>query len=385
MEIKLRHRVIYLLLYIIAGPFIRLFTGYRRLVMKDVPAPAIVVANHTTDLDPALVGMSFRRHMVFVASEHVGRLGFWSRLIRWAFSPIVRVKGKTDAKSGKQILRVLRGGGNVCLFAEGNRSFNGLTGAAFPATGKLVKASGATLITYRVVGGYMAAPRWGGRTRRGPITGAPVTVYTPQQLASMSAEEINRAIQTDIDEDAYARQLRQPQPYKGRALAEFIQTALYLCPKCGAVGTLTSLEDRFACGCGLHGRVDEQGWLRGEELPFDNVRDWDAWQRRQLEIVVAEADSGAICTDLGEELHRLEPGVGTTQEDTGPLSLYADRLVCAGRSFPLRQIADLAIIGRQTMVFSTLDGESWELRNPLPRSALKYKHAFDILTRRDTK
>ena len=88
----------------------------------------LVVANHNMDYDPILVSMAFDDHLYFVASEHVFRWGLLSRLLVWAFAPIARMKGTADAQSAMQILRTLRKGRNVCLFAEGNRSFNGVTG-----------------------------------------------------------------------------------------------------------------------------------------------------------------------------------------------------------------------------------------------------------------
>ena len=49
----------------------------------DVKGPCIVLCNHVTDWDPLLLGAAFRRQMYFVASEHILRLGFVSRLLVW--------------------------------------------------------------------------------------------------------------------------------------------------------------------------------------------------------------------------------------------------------------------------------------------------------------
>ena len=72
------------------------------------------------------------------------------------------------------VMRRLRKGGSVAIFAEGNRSFNGLTGDILPATGKLARSSGASLVTFRFSGGYLSSPRWcGSRVRRTSLPASP--------------------------------------------------------------------------------------------------------------------------------------------------------------------------------------------------------------------
>ncbi len=133
----------------------------------------------------------------------------------------------------------------MCLFAEGNRSYNGVTGPIFPATGKLAKATGASLVTYRFEGGYLTTPRWSRSTRKGNMRGYVVNVYSPEQLKTMSPEEVNQRIREDIMEDAFDRQLTMPYRYKGKDLAKGLEHALYFCPKCGKTGTLHSSKKHF--------------------------------------------------------------------------------------------------------------------------------------------
>lgn len=43
----------------------------------------------------------------------------------------------------------------VCIFPEGNRSFNGLTGDILPTIGRVAGRCGMKLVTYRIEGGYL--------------------------------------------------------------------------------------------------------------------------------------------------------------------------------------------------------------------------------------
>jgi 1-acyl-sn-glycerol-3-phosphate acyltransferase len=359
------------------------FAGYREGV------PALVISNHTTDLDPLFVGCSFPGHLYFVASEHVFRMGFASALIRFFFSPIVFSKGSTDVRALREILGRLRKGARVCLFAEGGRSFSGKTGRIDESTGKLAKLSGAALITYRLRGGYFFSPRWGRKMRRGPVWGEPVGFYPPEKLKSMKPEEITALIERDIYEDAYETMRSNARPYRGKALAENLETALYLCPCCGGMGTLSSRGDTLSCCCGLAVRYDGCGALSpafrdgeptGGEKVFATVSDWWFWQDTAVERIVGAAGTEPVCADEGESLFEVKAGSGLSLLERGRLSLGREGLCCGETRFPLEDIPELAVTGQRTLVF-TARGNRYELRNDKPRSAAKYQRVFELLVR----
>lgn len=211
-----RHRAVYRFCKATLGGIIQNIYGFHPEKAQLGKGPYLITANHNGDLDPALVAMSFPDHMYFVASEHIFRKGFASWLLKYLFAPISRVKGMTDATAALNIIRAIKKNTNVFLFAEGNRSYNGVTGPIFPATGKLAKATGASLVTYRMEGGYLTTPRWSHGTRKGHMRGYVVNIYTPEQLKQMTPEEVNDRIREDIMEDAFDRQRTMPYRYKGK-------------------------------------------------------------------------------------------------------------------------------------------------------------------------
>lgn len=358
----------------LGGPICRA-VGFSAPVCAPGCAPMLVVANHNMDYDPILVSMAFDDHLYFVASEHVFRWGLLSRLLVWAFAPIARMKGTADAQSAMQILRMLRKGRNVCLFAEGNRSFNGVTGPIYPATGKLARASRASLVTYRLRGGYLSTPRWALTRRRGGVTGALVHVYKPEQLARMTDEQINAAIAADLYEDAFESQRERMLRYRGKRLAEGLEYALYLCPRCGGVGTLHGEDDRFACSCGLSVRYNEYGFFEGDDVPFATVRDWDAWQRagtRQLAARAETTPDEPVFSDPAQRLLRIDGGRHRTAcVAEGMLSLSASALRVGEAAFPLDEVTDLALCGRARMVFFS-GGTQYEIGAKPPCCGYKY-------------
>ena len=318
-----RQRRAYGVMFPLARVLMGWLLNYRATPGPQVDGPCLVLSNHVTDFDPILVGLSFPRHMYYVAGENVMRMGFLSKIVARYASIIQRVKGTTDAEAALQILRTLRKGRNVCMFAEGSRTFTGETLPIAPATAKLVKLSRSTLVTYRLTGGYLSTPRWSAHRRKGRMTGGPVGVYSPEQIRGMSEGQVLELLQRDLYENAYETQAKAPVAFKGKALAETLETALYLCPGCHRIDTLHSRGDRFWCDCGLAMTLDEFGFFRGEGLPFSTPLDWDRWQEGEMEKLADGLGEEAAFSDENQTLNRKEADHRLTPLVTGTMFLFS--------------------------------------------------------------
>ena len=384
-----RHKGIYAFLLATLGGIIRNIYAFRFEPVQLGEGPYLITANHNGTLDPAFLAIGLRRHMYFVASEHIFRKGFISWILTYFFSPIARVKGSTDATAALSVIRAIKRKNNVCLFAEGNRSYNGVTGPIFPATGKLAKATGAALVTYRLEGDYLTTPRWAPNIRRGKMLGHVVHIYSPEELKQMTPEEVNAHIQEDIMEDAFERQLIQPYLYKGKDLAKGLENAIYFCPKCGRNGCLKSSKNVFSCSCGLRVRFTETGFFEkaspeDDEPPFRTVRDWDYWQNKRIEQYAAElGDDETAYSDENVSLI----GVGRKHQskvlEIGKLTITKKELSVGGHTFALSQISSMALMGVYKIMFSVA-GESFELRAAKnPYCGRKYHTFFELIKRQN--
>lgn len=343
----------------------------------QVGGPLLVLANHNTDWDPLLLGMAFPEYMSFVASEHIFRWGFVSKLLNYLFAPISRFKGATADTTALTIVRRLKQGTSVAMFAEGNRSFTGITGEILPATGKLARISGATLVTYSFKGGYFTSPRWcGSKLRKGKLVGSVVNVYPPEKLRSMGVDEINAAIAKDLHVDAYEDQRSDMVPFKGKALAEGLERVLCLCPKCGDLDTLRSNGNKLECKCGFSAIYNEFGFFEGENLPYNTVTEWDEAQTAQL---IARFDAGElILKDDEMTLKEIMPDHGVRLVGRGSIALFADRLECCGETFDLNAMGGFSLHGPQTIDLSC-GGKSYEISSDKMRCTRKYLVIYNHL------
>ena len=377
-----RQRKAYAVMHPVAKALMKGMLHYTYTPGPQVEGPCLILSNHVTDFDPILVGLSFPEHMYYVAGENVLRMGLLSKLVSRYASIIQRIKGTTDAEAALQILRTLRKGRNVCMFAEGDRTFTGETLPIAPATAKLVKLSRSTLITYRLTGGYLSTPRWAAHRRKGRMTGAPVGVYSPEELKKMSETEVLDLLRRDLYENAYETQNTAPVAFRGRALAETLETALYLCPRCHTIDHLHSQGDRFYCDCGLSMTMDQYGFFQGTDLPFQTPLAWDKWQTVEMAKLAQGlgADEPAF-SDEDQTLNRKEDDHSLTPLATETMALYRDKLTVGSYTFPLRDLRGIGLIQRQGMVFSTADAD-YAITAQKLRCVRKYQTLFEFLKER---
>jgi len=348
-------------------PFLWVKFGYRRKIARNLPETYLVLANHNTDWDPLLVATSFPRQMYFVASEHISRWKHAYKFVKFLCEPILRSKGTVAASTVIEIMRKLRGGENVCIFAEGARSWDGITQPILPSTGKLVKSAKCGLVTYKLEGGYFISPNWSeANTRWGKCSGAVVNVYTAEDLAAMSVDEINEIIKRDLHEDAYARQLASPAKYTGKNLAVKMENLLFVCPKCGSFDTISSHGDTISCSsCGMHFRYNAYAMLEG--ITHHTVKELYDWQKNEVDKHI-HADIPYTAADA--VMSKVENHT-ETQVDQGPVYMDNMSIRCGNTEIMLSEISNLAMHGRHAIVFSTKDAY-YELIVSDKKNAVKF-------------
>ena len=363
-------------LHFIARPYIKARFNYTHDNVTE-EGPFMVISNHVTNWDPLLVALSFpNNNLHFVASEHLFRMGFVSKLISFLVAPISRRKGSSGLDTAMHSLRTIRAGGSVGIFGEGECTWDGNSVDIVSSTGTLARASGAKLVTYRLEGGYFTFPRWGLKQRRGRMRGHVVNIYTPEQLKGMRPEAITEMINRDIFENAQERQDNEKVRFKSSRRAENLETALFMCPKCRRVGTLKSKGIHFGCKCGFGVEFTEYGTF-APAAPFRTIIEWDKWQHEMLasgEYVSGEgafADEGIVLNEVDDE-HNIKELCRDT------LAMKRGELQIGGYSFRLKEIHNMAIV-RTNRLYFDFDGKYYELRAFEPRCLRKYRSAWQII------
>lgn len=357
----------------ILQPLVNIFMKFKFNTRHDdiyVDGPCIIIANHVSSWDPLLLSQSFpRMKLYYVASEHLFRMGILSKLIVWLVEPLPRKKATMGTDTVMMCLRHLRAGHAVCLYAEGNSTWDGLSDKVFPATGKLVRNSGATLVTFCLEGGYLSAPRWGKGTRRGKVYGHRVGIYTPEQLKAMSPDEINAVINRDIFENAWERQKIEKVRFKGKNTAKYMERVLFLCPQCKKIGGLKGEGDRISCSCGFGVQYTDLCSF-DPPVPFENIYEWDKWQLEAVRNFEFAHDE-VLFSDDNMTLSQIGANHEETIIATGNASMTKDSIICAEHVFPLNEIENMSIVQASILLFYT-GGKYYQIRANKPRCHRKY-------------
>ncbi len=372
-------RAVIFFLRITLGWVFALSLGFKYKKRKPRSDAYLVLSNHNSDLDPIWVIMGTGRHARFVASANLMK-GFSGWLLKTFFGPIPRNKGAEADATVDLIEKNLREGISVAMFPEGNKSWSGETGYISPRTARLVKDSGAGLVTYRLDGDYMKFPRWARYPRRGPVFGTFVRELTPEEIKRKSEQEIYEIICNDLHTDAYAFQREKHIKYKGKNLAEGLELAAYVCPCCKKFDSIKTKGDVVFCDCGMKATLDEEGFFHSDTLPFTDLLTWSRWEKSYLFEHRAEY-SGAITTDEGL-VFSLN---GKRLSSDAKANVFPDRIEIDAEKKYVFPLADVRKMGafRTTRVFFTCADSSYaELFKESGISGVKYFTLWRIFSGR---
>ena len=127
---------------------------------EHVPAegPVLIVANHSSVLDPPLVGGMCPRQLTFLAKAELFRIPGFGGLIRRLGARPLRREG-ADPSALRTARRVLAEGKALLVFPEGTRGEEGRLREAKPGAALLAVQSGAAVVPVYVSGSGRAWPR----------------------------------------------------------------------------------------------------------------------------------------------------------------------------------------------------------------------------------
>ncbi len=236
---------------------------------RNEPGPYFFISNHASRLDYIFTGVPLlpvRMNYVAGYNEfHRSHLSLVFNLLR-----VIPKKNFTpDLYTIKEISRVIKSGGRVCIFPEGMSSISGANQPVAIGTGKLFKHHKVPVYYSVIRGGYLTSPKYNLRDRCGKVEVEFDQLFTPEDLERMSPEEIEDAINKAIYHDDYAWNKVQKNSYDiGENGAEDLEDLLFWCPKCGKQHTMATKGNTIFCKeCGNGATLTDTYEL----VPFDDT------------------------------------------------------------------------------------------------------------------
>ncbi|MDD6044632.1 MAG: lysophospholipid acyltransferase family protein [Clostridia bacterium] len=252
---------------------------------KEFKGPFIVVSNHASRVDYLYTGLPFLPHrMNYVAGYNEffrSHLALVFRLLQ-----VIPKKNFTaDIYCIKEITRIIKSGGVVCIFPEGMSSISGANQPVALGSAKLLKHFGVPVLSCHIEGGYLTNTKYCLDERRGKVKVTVDQLFTPDQLSSLTEDEITDILHEALKQDDYAWNKKARVAYDGHGeMANNLHDLLYMCPRCRKDFTMLGEGNTIRCtACGNGATLNEYYDL----IPFDEScvipetpRKWFDYQRK---------------------------------------------------------------------------------------------------------
>jgi 1-acyl-sn-glycerol-3-phosphate acyltransferase len=182
--------VLYAVCKLVAVALMRLLFRVEGQGTEHIPAegPVLIVANHSSVLDPPIVGGMCPRQLTFLAKAELFRVPGFGWLIRRLGAQPLRREG-ADPSALRMAQRVLAEGKALLVFPEGTRGEEGFLREAKPGAALLAVQSGAAVVPAYVHGTGRAWPR--GRRLPRPVK-VRVTFGAPLRFQRATGAERRR-------------------------------------------------------------------------------------------------------------------------------------------------------------------------------------------------
>ncbi len=375
-HVKRRHSVIFALARALVAPFLARRYGYKKTVYPSSKNKQfLILSNHQTLLDPALLAMNFKSAIYFIASDTLWNGSFVSKLLMFCFAPIKKRKAMADVSCIRTCLRVAKEGGTIAIFPEGNRSWADTPLYIDPAICQLVRMLKLPLLLHRFEGGYGVDPRWSGSLRRGPFRGYVAKELSPEEIAAMSDE----ALYSLIQETLHVVDAESGNRYRSVRRAEYLERLLFVCPRCHSLSTLRSKGNLLSCQkCSLTVYCREDTLLTSPDadFTFKALEDWADFQRKTVKSyedkkqeIALEDDGVTLYDKTAEKRKKLA---------VGRLTLTEKALSLGDLTVPVKDITSATVVGGRQLVVNTRD-RSFSFVGNERFNAIKYTLFFHVL------
>lgn len=185
--------MIYFLSKYLALFLLKLFFHFRVKGQFSIPkgGPCIIVSNHSSYLDPIVIGCAAPRRVYFVAKEELFRNPL-ARFFLHQLGAFPLRRKEVDQVAVKRIFTLLRQGKAVCLFPEGTRN-DGVIREFKPGVIKLLLKIKVPLVVAGIRGTHESFPR-GAKFPR-PF---PIRVAFSRLVLSPTVEELELDIRKEM-------------------------------------------------------------------------------------------------------------------------------------------------------------------------------------------
>lgn len=286
---KKPNKIVLFFCYVFAWPYLKYKYKLKiinKINLKKNKPPYIIIANHAAVFDPVIIqGAFYPQAINFVGSySH-----FQNKKISWLVKQtgtISKFQYQKDLKAVREMLSVIKRGGVLGLFPSGRLPS---CGAGFPlptTVSKLLKLCSVPVVSVKINGSYLCRPKWAKSSRKGRIEIIIEQLFSKEEIKEKDIAEITKIINEKLMFNDYEWNRTKQQRFKGKKLAEGLETTLYCCPSCDSEFKILCRNDEILCReCGFKLRIKETGYFEDNQY-FEHPQQWYEWQRNSINKII---------------------------------------------------------------------------------------------------
>ena len=357
--VKFRHKVVRNILNVLLGSYLRIIFKLKINKLREKEKRQyLVIMNHQTAFDQFFMGMAIPGAVYYIASEDLFSKGWVSKVIKYLVAPIPFQKSTADFRAIRNCFKIVREGGTIGFFPEGNRTYGGRTGNIKPSVVALAKGLKLPLVILNIKGGYAAQPRWSDNFHRSKVTVNVTRVIEYEDFKDMPDDDMYEMIKREL----YVDESLDLTPLKVKNSAEHMERAMYVCPYCG-ISEFESKGNTVKCKkCGREILYTEKRQLEGVgfEFPYKSVADWYDYQCAYINSFdLSPYAETPVCSDKASLIEVIVYKKKIVISKSATIAAYSDRLTVSDGetelSFRYEDIKGASAVGRNKMNFYAND------------------------------
>lgn len=331
--------------------------------------PFVIVSNHGTFFDPWIIGYFSRYPLAIMCNDDAFR---GSAVTRWYLNSIgafPKKKGSSDFKAMKKTMSFLAAGMPVCIFPEGQTSWDGETQLLYKGIEKIIRHGRVPLVMVRMTGDFLTKPWWADHLRQKGRVECLFKVLAPDYIQSISENDLFLEMKTFIAHNDIKAHSASGLLFQGHHCAEGLDRFVWICMHCESEDALVMKGDTIRCGaCGASWSLNARcrlSALKNGIRSFSDLHDWSRWHTIKVRSRIKSASPTDILTvSAGVVLQSNENGREFEEKGKGSLVLSKESLTFTNddrRSppllFPVVRIEDCVI--QRNSVFEIRHGQAY--------------------------
>lgn len=377
-QVRFRHKLIGFIAKLILIPYYKIKYNYRYKKLKQLKkgGPYLVLANHVIASDPLVLSFAFPFSIYYFATEQIFNLGLLSKLLVYAVNPISKSKAVSDLSAIRKAKAIVKEGGSIGLFPEGNVTYSGISNKIDISTIKLIKLLKIPVIIYHIQGLYLSSPRWSVNNKKGKSFGKLYKIIKPEEYLNLSDDELLVLINEDMQVNAYDQLERN---FKGKQIALGLERLAFMDLKTNMPNVCYTKDDMLlstASDFNLKYNVD--GTLNYENETIDLIKLEELTKKSYLEYLKTINQNDVILTsqiDVQESTATKKSKVENYE-----ITLFKDKILFNNSTtftIYLKDIVNMSIQGKKKLILY-LEDKTWLVTFDLKTSPYIYLMTYQI-------